>query len=179
MSDELTLDPRKMAAVVYDSGVAVDDLLLVFARELMGEGVRIGGVIQIPRNGPGCGPTAPMQLRDVATGETFPICQDLGRGVGDCCLDPTMLRHAARRIRSATDSSADLVMVSRFGKEEARGQGFRDELARAILSGRPVLTAVRRGMVENWLAFGDGIGTMLDARLWVLKDWWNEIRRAA
>jgi hypothetical protein len=116
-----------------------------------------------------------MQLHDIATGETFAICQDLGSGAEDCCLDPSKLRHAAFRIRAATGTASDLVVVSRFGKEEARGQGFRDELAHAILSGRPVLMAVRRGMVDNLMAFTGGIGTTLDARLWVLKNWWNEI----
>jgi molybdate transport system ATP-binding protein len=174
MSDDFSLDPRKFAAVVYDDGVAVDDLLLVFARDLGSEGVRVGGVVQVPRRAPGCGPEAPLQLRDLATDEVFPICQDLGGGPADCCLDPTKLRQAAERIRSAIELS-DLVFVSRFGKEEARGKGFRDELARAALCGMPVLTAVHRGRVDNWLAFTDGVGTLLDARLWVLKDWWNEI----
>ncbi|HXX70391.1 MAG TPA: DUF2478 domain-containing protein [Polyangiaceae bacterium] len=177
MGDDMPLDPRRIAAVVYDDGVAVDDLLLAFVRELLDAGVPLGGVLHVPRGPAGCGPTAPMQLRDVATGEVFPICHDRGHGGEDCCLDPAKLRHAADRIRAATESVVDLIVVSRFGKEEARGKGFRDELARAVLSGRPVLTAVRRGLVDNWFSFTDGIGTVLDARLWVLRDWWSELRR--
>jgi hypothetical protein len=117
-----------------------------------------------------------MRLRDVATGEVLPICQELGPGPDDCGLDPAKLREAGQRIRTATESAADIVFVSRFGKEEARGRGFRDEYARAVLGGRPVLTAVRRGMVDNWFSFTDGIGTVLDARLWVLRHWWDELR---
>jgi nucleoside-triphosphatase THEP1 len=174
MSDDVSVDPRKLAAVVYDDGVAVDALLLAFAERLGSEGVRVGGVVQVPRLGPGCGPKAPLQLRDLADGEVFPICQDLGGGANDCGLDPTKLRQAAWRIRSAAETSG-LVVVSRFGKEEARGKGFRDELAHAAAFHRPVLTAVHRGRVDNWLAFTEGIGTLLDARLWVLEDWWREI----
>lgn len=177
MDDAVTMDPRKLAAVVYDLGVAVDELLLVFARDLATEGVRLGGVIQLPRGSPGCGPNAPRMLRDVATGETFSICRDLGRGAEDCALNPTALRHAAGRIRAAIDSDADLIFVSRFGKEEGRGHGLRRELARATFSGCPVLTAVPRGMVHNWLSLRDGMATMLDAHLWVLKNWWGEIAR--
>jgi nucleoside-triphosphatase THEP1 len=162
--------------VVYDIGVAVDHLLLTFANDLAAKGVRVGGVIQMPRTEPGCGPRAPMELFDLESGEAFPICQDLGGGA-DCCLDPSRLRDAAVRIRTATDSVADLVLVPRFGKQEARGQGFRDEIAHAVLSDRPVLTAVRRENVASWLVF-TGVGTTLDARLWVLKDWWKDIAKS-
>ena len=171
------IDPRKMAAVVYDDGVAVDELLLAFARNLAERGVRLGGVVQMPRSGPGCGPKAPMELRDMATGETFPICQDSGRGAGDCSLNPGRLREAVSRIQTATMSEADLVFISRFGREEARGRGLHDALAYAALGGRPSLTAVRRSMVDPWLSFTDGIGTLLEARLWVLEDWWSELVR--
>ena len=177
------IDPRKVAAVVYDDGVAVDELLLAFARNLAERGVRLGGVVQMPRVGPGCGPKAPLELRDMATGETFPICRDTGRGAGDCSLDPGRLLEAVGRIQTAIAFDADLVIISRFGREEARGGGLRDALAYAALSGRPSLTAVRRGMVDAWLSFLDGTGTLLDHRLWVLEDWWSELvrttRRAA
>ncbi len=51
------------------------------------------------------------------------------------------------------------------------------KVAAAASSGRPTLTAVRRGMVDNWLSFTDGIGTLLEARLWVLENWWSELAR--
>ena len=183
MTPPAWIDPRKMAAVVYDDGVAVDELLLAFARNLAERGVRLGGVVQMPRSGPGCGPKAPLELRDMATGETFPICQETGRGGGDCSLDPGRLRQAVGRIQTATASGADLVFISRFGRAEARGGGLHDALAHAALSGVPSLTVVRRGMVDAWLSFSDGTGTLLDHRLWVLEDWWSELvrtrRRAA
>jgi truncated hemoglobin YjbI len=176
MNNETWVDPRKLGAVVYDVGVAVDELLLTFARDLAARGERVGGVIKIPPGGPGCGPRTPMRLYDVATGEAFPLCQDLGRHAEDCSLDPAMFRHAAVRIRAATEMAADLVFLSRFGKEEARGRGFREELAYAVQQGRAFLTAVPRGLVESFLSFTDGVGTLLDARLWVLEDWWRELR---
>ena len=64
MSDEIWIDPRNIAAVVYDDGVAVDSLLSVFAADLAAAGIRIGGVIHVPRSEPGCGPQALMQMRD-------------------------------------------------------------------------------------------------------------------
>jgi molybdate transport system ATP-binding protein len=174
-SDEVLMDPRKIAAVVYDDGVAVDELLLAFARDLADQGARVAGVIQLPRDT--CGPGAPMQLRDVSTGEVFPICLTVGNAGDDCTFDPSRLRLAAERIRSAWASGADIVFVSRFGKEEARGRGFRGEILRAAAEGCTVLTAVRRGSVGNWFEMNEGTGTLLDARLWVLHWWWRDIRR--
>lgn len=168
-------DGMNLAAVVYDDGVAIDSLLTEFARELAAQGVRIGGVVQVPRDGPGCGPDAPMLLQDVATGEIISICQRLGPGAQSCRLDPRGLAEAAMRIRRAAEDSVDLLFVSKFGKQEASGQGFRNELALSALSGSPVLTGVRRGLVDNWLSFTGGLGTLLNARLWVLRDWWKEV----
>jgi hypothetical protein len=175
MTDGAFLDPRKIAAVVYDDGVAVDELLLVFARDLVQRGVRVGGVVQLPRAGTGCGPEALMRVQDMATGDVFPICRRETLDPGDCSFDPTRLWHAARRVRSAIAARVDLVFVSRFGRTEARGGGLRPELIRAVAVGQPVLTAVRRGMIDSWLGVAQGVGTVLDAHLWVLEHWWNEI----
>jgi hypothetical protein len=87
------------------------------------------------------------------------------------------LRLAAARVRAATVSRVDLVFVSRFGKAEARGAGFLPEMGDAVLEGLPLLTAVRRDLVDRWLSSNDGLGTLLDARLWVLNDWWGELAR--
>ena len=86
--DTLHPNPGRLAAIVYDDGVAVDALLTTFARELRDAGVVIAGIVQMPPDGPGCGPGAPMRLQDVATGDVIPICQDLGSGAKSCRLDP-------------------------------------------------------------------------------------------
>lgn len=38
-----------------------------------------------------------------------------------------------------------------------------------------LLTALRRGLIQSWFTFTGGVGTLLDTRLWVLKEWWREI----
>jgi hypothetical protein len=171
MLDANRVDPRKIVAVVYDDGVAVDLLLGVFAENLAARGVRVGGTLQVPPPATGCGPLAPRCVRDVATGEIHPVCRV--DGAGECHFDTAKLREAAARIRSASEGGADILFFSRFGKEEGRGGGLCKELAQAVDQERPALTAVRRGLVHNWLAFTGGIGTLLHARLWVLEDWWR------
>ncbi len=61
------IDPKRLAAIVYDDGVAVDALMTSFARELVEAGVNARGIVQLPPDPPGCGPGAPMRLRDAAT----------------------------------------------------------------------------------------------------------------
>jgi molybdate transport system ATP-binding protein len=176
MSDETWIDPRRIAAVVYDDGVAVDSLLSVFAADLVAHGARLGGIIQLPRSEPGCGPNALRQLRDLETGELVPLCRAVVRQAGkSCALDPESIQRAAQRIRTATLGGADILFLSRFGRLEAAGRGFSEALCLAVQRGGPVLTAVRRGLTDNWLSATGGIGTLLDARLWVLRDWWNEL----
>ena len=172
MLAETPVNPRKRAAVVYDVGVAIDDLIAVFARELVDGGARVGGLFQLPRGDTGCGPFSPLRMCDAATGEVFAMCQRNGR---DCRPDPTMMRRAAMLIRDAAQSSVDLFFLGRFGSSEALGEGLLDSVTRAALRDRAALTAVARGQVDRWLSLGDGIGTLLDARLWVLKDWWRGV----
>ena len=177
MSDEPWIDPRTIAAIVYDDGVAVDSLLSVFAADLVAAGTRIGGVIHVPRSEPGCGPRALMKLMDLATGERIALCRETGQN--HCALDPAGLEQAAKRVLAAGQDDTELVFLSRFGRQEAAGRGYTDALGQAVRSGRPVLTAVRRGLVDNWLSAAGGVGTLLEARLWVLKDWWQEVHRRA
>ena len=173
--DSERISPLHLAAIVYDNGVAVDALMSAFARELADAGTAIAGLVQLPPDGEGCGQGAPMCVQDVQSGRVFPICQTLGPGAVSCRLDSSALASASVRLRSMVDEPSALFFISKFSKQEAVGSGFRDEFAYAIAQGRTVLTAVRRNLLPNWLEFTGGVGTLLDCRLWVLRDWWNEV----
>ena len=116
------LNPYRFAAIVYDNGVKVDGLMSGFARELVEAGVDARGIVQLPPDADGCGPGALMKLRDVATGEVLPLCQDLGPGAGSCCLDTSALASAAHRLRAAAREPSDILFFSKFGKQEAAGR---------------------------------------------------------
>jgi molybdate transport system ATP-binding protein len=175
------LNPHRLAAIVYDDGRAVDAMMTDFADELRRAGVDARGLVQLPPPPDGCGPRAPMRLRDLETGELIPICQDLGTGATSCALDTTVLADAAMRLRAAASAPCDIVFFSKFGKTEAAGGGFRAELAFAASEGRTVLTAVKRPLLGAYLAFTGDQGTLLDARPWVVRNWWFDrfVRAAA
>ena len=178
--DAQTLDPNRFAAIVYDDGAEVDGLMTtVRARSCFDEGVDARGIVQLPPEADGCGPAALMKLRDVATGEIIPLCQNLGSGAGSCSLDTSALAGAASRLRDAATERPDILFFSKFGKQEAAGRGMRAELAFAISEGRTVLTAVKRALLPAWDGFTGGRGTLLDHRHWVVRDWWREVSRRA
>lgn len=173
--DSQTLNPSRFAAIVYDSGAKVDGLMWGFAQELVEADVDARGVVQLPPDADGCGPGALMKLCDVATGEVLPLCQDLGPGAGSCCLDSSALAAAAQRLRAAAGQPSEILFFSKFGKQEAAGGGMRAELAFAISEGRTALTAVKRSLLPAWRSFTGGQGTLLEARLWVVRDWWADL----
>ena len=65
------------------------------------------------------------------------------------------------RARLASDAAVDLIVINKFSKQEASGQGLRHEFAEAITAGMPVLTAVPEKCYEDWRAFTGDIGTTL------------------
>lgn len=175
MAETGGMDTLPLAAVVYGGGTDIDAIMAAFLDELRRE-ARVGGVMQVKIDGRACGPNAPMLVRDVTSGEILTISQDLGPCAESCRLDPDGLAQAAMRVRQAAESpDFDLVVVSKFGKEEAAGRGFREELALAAATGRPVLTSVRKNLVADWEAFTGGAGTLLEARLPALRAWWSAV----
>ncbi len=179
MADHETTEVLSLAAVVYGGGTDIDTVMAMFVAEIMGAQARVGGVMQVKIDGRMCGPNAPMLLKDVANGEILSISQDLGPCAESCRLDPDGLAQAAMRVRNAAESTDyDLVVISKFGKEEAAGRGFREELALAAATGRPVLTSVRRNLVQDWQEFTGGAGTLLEPKLPALRAWWSEVTAA-
>ncbi|MDO5657543.1 MAG: DUF2478 domain-containing protein [Paracoccus sp. (in: a-proteobacteria)] len=111
-----------------------------------------------------------MRLRVLgcATGGDIVISQDLGEHASGCRLDPGALESAAARTVAAIDG-ADLVIVNKFGKQEAFGRGMRSVIATAIERGLPVLTLVDAPQRDDFLGFaGDfaQIVTAAEAESW-------------
>ena len=168
--------PAQLAAILYEDAATVEALMQRFAEALQAAGVDVCGVIQLPPTAAGCGPEAPMCLRDLRSGAVTRICQDLGRDATGCRLDTAAMAAVAARLRQQAETPSDIIFISKFGKQEAAGAGFRDEIAHAVQEGRTVITAVKHSLLPDWLQFTGGIGTVLEAQPWVLQDWWRRLR---
>lgn len=137
------IDPNRVAAILYRSQDDVDGLLADFAQNLARSGERIGGVVQRNvKDGAGC--QIGMQAVDLMTGAEISICQPLGSGAMACKLDAAGLAEAAVAVARAIEADVDLVVINKFSKQEAAGEGLRDEFASAIGAGIPCSPRCRR-----------------------------------
>lgn len=172
--DFYDIDPNRVAAILYRSQDDVDTLLADFAETLVRSGERIGGIVQRNiKDGGGC--QVGMQAVDLMTGREISICQPLGSGAMACKLDAAGLAEAAVAVTRAIAADVDLVVINKFSKQEAAGEGLRDELADAIAAGIPVLTAVPEKCLDAWNDFTGGIGTSLLCERGAIEGWWQDL----
>ncbi len=136
---------------ISDTRGVANVLLGEIADTLAREGVRLGGAVQVNTEVPDC--ACDVDLRILGDdGPMVRISQSLGTGSSGCRLDPGALEDAAQRAAYAM-VGADLVIVNKFGKQEAEGRGFRSVIAAALDAGQPVLTAVAADQAEAFHAF--------------------------
>lgn len=115
-------------------------LLAGVADGLARDGIRLAGAVQINTDRPDCACDVDLRILGDA-GPSVRISQSLGAAARGCRLDPGALEDAAHRVSRAL-AGADLLIVNKFGKQEAEGRGFRTVIAEALDAGVPVLTAV-------------------------------------
>ena len=171
LHDPAELNPPRLAAILYGPGDDADVLLDDFVQGLLQGGVRVGGIVQ--RNTrDGVGRKSGMDVIDLTNGGTISICQDLGSGSTACKLDSAGLAEAGMAVHRAIAAHADLIVINKFSKQEASGSGLRGELADAITSGIPVLTAVPQKCIEDWRTFTGDLGTLLQPSRSAMDAWW-------
>lgn len=133
---------------------AGDRLLEKLVRELSGE--RLAGAMQINHDRGGeC--ACDMDVLVIGD-EDHPIriSQSLGMGSSGCRLDPGALEMAAARV-GARLAGADLVILPKFGRQEAIGRGFYSVIAQALSDDIPVLLNVPS---EQSMAFAEFAGDL-------------------
>jgi hypothetical protein len=159
-----------LAAIRYRAGFPIDDFMAGIASGLRERGLRLGGVVQ--RNAGDCElGCAAMSLEDLASGRRFPISEDRGAGATGCRLDASGLAAAGGALAASLASALDLVLVNKFGRQEALGQGLRQEIAIAIAADLPVLIAVRDDMLPAWRDFAGEEWNELSAEAATVEAW--------
>jgi Protein of unknown function (DUF2478) len=162
------------ASVVYGPQDDPDRLLIDFADDLCGSGLRPVGVIQCGRSCRAENPRlgAIMLPGREIIGLSIPA-QDCG--AGGCRLDDRQLGEVAQRLAAAIDDGADLVVINRFGRAEAEGRGLIKRIVQAIGADIPVLIAVPERYFSDWLRFSDGMNVRLPCRREALDRWWRSV----
>ena len=149
----LTFDPeRPITALVYTDSAAADAALRAIAVDLMEQGCRLAGLVQINTPRPGRS-RCDMVLENLATGEPLAISQDRGPEARGCALDLGQLLGGMEKVRASLAEQPDAVILNKFGKAEAEGGGFRPLIAEAIEAGLPLLIGVPWRNIESWRHF--------------------------
>ena len=146
------------------------DLLLAGLADRLAEaGVMTCGTVQInsecDRDGP-----CDMDVRVLPDGPLIRISQSLGREARGCRLDPGALE-AATALSEQRVARADLVIVNKFGKQEALGRGFRTLIAEALARDLPVLVGLNRLNTQAFHDFSGGEATELPPEADELFNW--------
>jgi hypothetical protein len=160
----------RIAAIGYETGFPIDDLLRAIAERLRADGVTLAGALQ--ENTAGApGQCSTMTLVDLASQRRVGISQNLGLDSDSCRLDARGLSEIGVLLDRSFDTQVELLIINRFGKAEAEGDGLRSVFARAIDAGIPVLTAVRLSYREAWTQFHGGLAVDLPTDIERVLDW--------
>jgi nucleoside-triphosphatase THEP1 len=162
-----------VAAVVYGPGDDPDRLQREFADDLQRFGYRVVGPVQSGRRRRGVQERLPaVALPTRATGSLRRSCQ-----LAWTTLSEERLAATRASITTATDESADLVIIKRFGPLEAAGAGFVDEIDRAVAADIPVLIAVPHQRFGTWIRFCAGMAVKLPCSREPIDAWWRTVSR--
>ncbi|WP_108503252.1 DUF2478 domain-containing protein [Paracoccus indicus] len=147
---------------------AADRLIADLARDLQARGMRIAGAVQTNHDlGPDCACDMDMQ---VIGDQTAPvrISQSLGAGASGCRLDTGALEEVVART-APTLPGAELVIIPKFGRQEAMGRGFYSLIAQAAADGQPVVLYVPRQQRAAFIDFAGDLAVELPPE--AVTDW--------
>lgn len=164
--------PTPIAALPAQDSVRVQDLMRRFARCLLDEGVKVGGVTQTRDDR---SERDAIVLRDVQSGADYPISQDLGPGSVACNLDSSELALACAAVERAARDGVGLIVISKFAKQEAGRGGLCDGFRAAMRARIPVVAAVSPHFRDEWRAFAGPLAEDIEPELDALLGWWRRV----
>jgi hypothetical protein len=165
-----------LAALVFDEDQDPDAVLRAFAADLRGRGVRAVGLVQV---GHRVHDRPKLDAVLVHSGERLQLLQDLGPLATGCRLDVGQLLSAGSQVAGAIDQGADLLIINRFGKQEAEGKGLSYLIERALSADIPVVIAVSRHRFDDWIKFAGGMSVKLNCHRAALDAWWAGVSQRA
>ncbi|MGN7868020.1 DUF2478 domain-containing protein [Paracoccus sp. 22332] len=134
-----------------------DRILARLSAGLADAGLRLAGAIQVNTD---LGADCACDMDVLVLGEEdmpIRISQSLGSGSTGCRLDAGALEMAAARV-SARLAGAELLILPKFGRQEAIGRGFRSVIAQAVGQDVPVLLHVPPEQRADFERFCEGLG---------------------
>ncbi len=147
----------------------IDLLLADVVERLEARGLALAGTVQtnIERDDR---PLCDMDLRLLPDGPTVRISIDRGAEARGCRLDAGALEQSVLWV-DETLEKAELLVINKFGKQEAEGKGLAGSIADALERGLPVLVGVNGLNLPAFLEFSDGMAQELTPDADHIVDW--------
>lgn len=169
------IGPRPVAAIANREGQDSQLLLSDIVAHWREAGVRVVGVLAESSDAEGICSAA--FLRDIALKRRYSIRLDAAPNGTACHLDAAGISDACADLLPQIPR-ADIVVLSKFGKTEARGEGLWAAFAGTLAAGTPLLTTVSPKHLEAWTAFApDAI--LLEPDIRSIRQWWREAKAAS
>ncbi len=167
---EIALTESYVCVVAYDREQRPDGVLAEVVHRLKAAYVRVGGLLQGGDAG-SAACCANLFLEDIGTGRRVQVLENRGAGTRGCRLDPSGLAEAAGWVREAIEARPGVLFINRFGRQEAEGRGLLDEIGAAVMAGIPVVVAMNKALLPEWLAFSGDRSAPLAADPELLVAW--------
>lgn len=156
----------------------IQSLLVAAALRFQAEGLRVLGVVE---DIDPAGHHKDVMMLDLVSGARNRLHQDLGPGASGCSLDPAGLAAACAGVESAIaarlaeggDLSDTVVILSKFGRQEADGRGLTGAFHAAVAAEIAVLTSVSPTVTQEWHLFAGDMARIDRADLTAIAAWWK------
>jgi len=169
----------QIGIVVYDDGLFSDALIAKCAAGLVGFGYQLGGVVQSNPHGHGRR-RCDMYVKDLLGGDEIKISFDRGNEARGCRLDPNAFARIDAWIERAVFERVDLLIINKFGREEAHGRGLRSVIAKALIAEIPLVIGVSTRNLCHFRTFVGASATHLKPDIEAITAWCrNAIERGA
>jgi hypothetical protein len=109
-----------------------------------------------------------MYAKDLLGGDEIKISLDRGNEARGCRLDPDAFARIGAWIERAVLARVDLLIINKFGREEAHGRGLRPVIAEALI---PLLIGVPTRNFCDFLTFVGGATTRLQPDIEAITAW--------
>jgi len=156
--------------VVHDVGLFRDALLAQCAAGLAASGYRLGGVVQSNAHRRGRR-RCDMYVKDLLGGDEIKISLDRGNEARGCRLDPDAFARIDAWVERAVLERVDLLIINKFGREEAHGRGLRPVIAEALIAEIPLVIGVSTQNLRDFLTFVGDAATRLRPDIQVITAW--------
>lgn len=147
--DDLAVE--RIGVIANAPGAVIQDLFATLAERLVPR-LRVAGVVA-ENHGLADRRCSAGYLRRVGNGQRFAMFEDAGPGSTTCHLDGSGVARAAEAVTQDLLAGCDLVLLSKFGKLEAAGEGLWRAFAAVADAQVPLLTSVSPSVATAWSSF--------------------------